>query len=271
MQCQYYMSGHKKCARHVRQGDNYCWQHLLKGNFVQTNNTFTEQLYTTTYPFQTGGGLAIGDSSSPLVGEICQNNQNGGYTQVLQCVKDAKKQFGKPTKIVVWDFDMCISSKHTVAEQIDQGKVKQMFIQEIYRMASQLFQNERFLTGLQNNYPRGYRFVVASYGYQNTIVEFLKRMGIYHLFDLILTPATFNLDDGFDHTDNLQGKNVMLSFVQGVYDVPSSEIILVDDGGTNVRKAIEQGYSAVQCNATGALLSDLKKIQQAGFLGKINL
>ena len=171
-------------------------------------------------------------------------------------------------KIIAFDFDQCISAKHTIAEKIDVNNVNQMSNQEINEMASPLFRDSKFRELLRYFHSlKTHRYVVTSYGSRYTIVAFLTRLGLVDLFDYILTPASFNLEDGFDQTQILDGKNVMLDAIKKQYSLcDQNQLILMDDSLNNILFAQRANNWAIQCNPTGATLIDLNKLQAYGFL-----
>lgn len=249
-QCQYFVNDFHQCARTTKNGTQYCWQHVQK---IQ----------------QTGGNLRYecGQSESPIISEICSEVPRGSYNNVLQCVQQCKKKMkGVVTKVIAFDFDLTMTSKHTIAEKITSEMIESMFLHQIFRLASPLFQDEAFLQTLKIFEAQKYRLVVTSYGYPDVITAFLKRIGLYPLIDLILTPSSFGLLDGYDQTNNLNGKNTMLNFLEGVYYVDRSNILLIDDSNTNVLRANRDGYHAIRCQSTGATLTDFKQMQNFRFL-----
>lgn len=163
--------------------------------------------------------------------------------------------------IIAFDFDQTILKTHSISQNWTPDQVANFTIHQIYRATSELFNNEVFIADLkkwkQNNQVR---YVITSYGYREVIDIYLKRIGLHHLFDLILTPQAFDLLDGFNVVQELDGKNAMLKEVQQL--LSTNRVILVDDSFENIQRAKREKFLTHQVEAQiGLTIKDGDKIR----------
>jgi len=139
-----------------------------------------------------------------------------------------------------------------------------MSIRQIINATSPLFNHSKFIQLLKLHHQRGNaRFLITSYGSKPVIIAFLKRLGIFDLFDQILTPQSFGLIDGYNVARELEGKNRMLERIETSYHLTRNRILLIDDSPYNIQEAKEAKYLTIQVNReTGLTIKEGLLIQK---------
>lgn len=180
-------------------------------------------------------------------------------------------------KIVVFDFDgtltrfnipaelsriksMFRTSKNDPFMVVDNAlkyMVKNIGLDKIY---SELVIDKSFLDLINNMKNQDIRVIIMSYGYNDIIKKLLEAKGYTDLFELVITPADFNLKEGYDQTEKLDGKNVMLNRVSKVYGVRKENIILIDDSFENVKRACQKGYKILHVDSGNGLTLNMLKM-----------
>jgi FMN phosphatase YigB (HAD superfamily) len=132
--------------------------------------------------------------------------------------------------------------------------VERMTINQIVQVTSELFNFDQFITFIKNQHQIGRaKYVITSYGSKSVIEAFLRRLGIYYLFDHILTPEKFGLIDGYNVCRELNGKNVMLDMISKYYKAFHEEILLIDDSQINIDTAKSARYATIKVDPAKAL------------------
>lgn len=161
-------------------------------------------------------------------------------------------------KIIAFDFDNTITNRHLVSlyNAFKNNPQDAPFDRKI---VSALFQDNGFIQKLKDNYFKGVRYFVVSYGNIDIIINYLKGLGIDNIFSRIYTPSYYDdpnntghkLKDYHNVFNQLEGKNKMLQSAQNfiksdeVIDIPNSKVLLVDDSGKNILKANQAGYDTL--------------------------
>lgn len=188
--------------------------------------------------------------SSPSKQEVLQFNQGilVEATQIVpreQNVKDLSYAALNPYKLIVFDFDCTISRIHTCATKLNQNdaQLESNKIKYIGNVEADSFK-ELILEILSSG-----RFVaVASYGEKRVILNLLFQIfGLNNPFNElnVITPADISPTWPECHEPPMfspYSKNDMLNLLTQRYRLTPTEIILLDDTGANVQRAISSGY-----------------------------
>lgn len=175
--------------------------------------------------------------------------------------------------LIIFDFDLTMTKFHTTnyVTQLRRSYREESLSDLVDLMLdivgkddllSELFSNHCSVLKLrQLKRTNNVKFAIASYGYKIMIEKILKKFGLDDLFDQILTPQDFGLLDGADHTQALNGKNVMIIHLLGIYNIENrSNVLFFDDSSKNVNLAHRQFYIAYQVGEAGMHSQDLDGI-----------
>ena len=171
-------------------------------------------------------------------------------------------------KIIVFDFDGTLTRFNVPTELfkikralnldvIDESLKYLIKNNGISNIFSEFVVDSSFLKLIQDMKSKNIRIMIMSYGYKDIIKKLLKAKGYSNLFELIITPADFNLKEGYDQTKNLDGKNIMLNRVRKVYGVNRDNILLVDDSYENIKRACNKGYKVLHVDSGNGLTKDM--------------
>lgn len=167
------------------------------------------------------------------------------------------KQIKNPrivSRVIAFDFDLTILKTHSIMNDWTPELVNHMSVKQIINATSPLFNHSKFIQLLKIHHQRGNsRFIITSYGSKTVIIAFLKRLGIFDLFDQVLTPSSFGLIDGYNVTVDLNGKNRMLERIETSYHLTRNRILLIDDSPDNIQQAQKAKYLTIQVDRVSGL------------------
>jgi FMN phosphatase YigB (HAD superfamily) len=157
-------------------------------------------------------------------------------------------------KVIAFDFDQTIIKSHSIMNYWTPELVLDMSQDQINKVTSDLFNWDKFIMFLKQTYQTGrVKYIIASYGSNPVIATFLYRLGINQIFDHILTPSKFGLLDGYNVTQQLKGKNIMLNKISQYYSVFHPEILLIDDTQINIDLAKATNFATIKVDPQTAL------------------
>lgn len=175
--------------------------------------------------------------------------------------------------IIIFDFDLTMTKFHTTNyvtqlrrsySQESLSDLVDLMLDIVGRddLLSELFSNDNSVLKLRKlKNKNNVKFAIASYGYKIMIEKILKKFGLSDLFDQIVTPQDFGLMDGADQTQELNGKNVMIMHLIGIYNIKNrSHVLFFDDSSKNVSLAKRQFYISCQVGDEGLQTQDLNGI-----------
>ncbi len=151
--------------------------------------------------------------------------------------------------ILVFDFDNTIT-KVSIPSMIfsmkdSYNKSCQKIINKygIKNLMSGIFLDNGFKQYLREiKHTHNAKIIITSYGIKECINIFLEKMEMSDIFDKVITPVDFNLEEGFDHFGRLQGKNVMIQKYAKAFNISNNKIMLIDDSFKNIRIANKNNY-----------------------------
>ncbi len=167
----------------------------------------------------------------------------------LDCKNQQNKDKGRKS-LLIFDFDKTIS-KTSLRLSTD--------FFEYY--LCDLFTNE-FIQELRD-FKKNNVIAIASFGYRKAIDLFLEKYGLTDLFNTIITPAAFGLQEGYDYGAKFNGKNRMILAILEIYP-NTKKVMLVDDNIININRALKAGHDAVLSDENG--LTDKQKDDIMAFI-----
>lgn len=182
------------------------------------------------------------------------NHEYSKYYEIYRLRYVKLKGGCKKWSILSIDFDNTISKItlpseiYRIQNDMNPLKFKKTINKIIKKYGIEAVISQPFLDNYFINYLRkikkenNVKIIITSYGIKKGINEILQLLDIGDIFDYILTPQDFNLKDGYDHFNALDGKNKMILKIQNKYNVPKDKIILVDDSLRNIESANNAGY-----------------------------
>lgn len=158
-----------------------------------------------------------------------------------------------PNRILIFDFDNTITKIHTIGLVGPNKDLTKIDTMQKSDLLSDLFNDSNFINKLINFKNDGNNIGIASYGYKNVIKYILNKFNLTELFDdAILTPADFNLNEGYNVTKLLNGKNSIIEKFSQDWNQPDKhKIMLIDDDETNIFRAMNAGYYAIKSSTLG--------------------
>lgn len=147
---------------------------------------------------------------------------------------------------VIFDFDNTLT-KYDVSSQIDKLNGDEIvftdtILHDDFRQLLRLFK------------AKNIQIYVLSFGYNNLITNYLKNHDLYKYFNGIYTPSSFGLKDGYSYANIANGKNRMIKII--CKDIPSENILLIDDNRTNIAWAKEEGFKVLLIDGRFGITDD---------------
>lgn len=145
------------------------------------------------------------------------------------------------TRLWVWDFDCTITNINTcIPHGWSSVKSRDLIADPDYFKST-------ILEGIQS----GRRVAIASFARKETILAAMDDLFGYHNpfnSNNVLTPKDVGASECRGLSD---GKNSLLALLEQRYQIPRSEILLLDDTYSNVKMAREAGYQSLQIPSLG--------------------
>jgi phosphoglycolate phosphatase-like HAD superfamily hydrolase len=176
-------------------------------------------------------------------------------------------------KLILFDFDLTITRKHMTNHITKMHMVdKTQKIPDLVNKYLNTCTRENILSDLFLNYDAiqtmfelkrkgDVVFGIVSYGYNAMIFQTLANFNLDQLFNIIMTPANFNLVEGADHTHSLKGKNKMINQIMKMYNITNiSDVLFYDDSRANIAYATAKLFRAYIVNEGGLPLYELREI-----------